>query len=81
MRTLLAPHVTIVAILHDLTLACDYADTVCVMAEGSLVRDDEPSYTLYRMRFTDEAGTTRETVGVLGALEVVDEGAGGVLPC
>lgn len=50
------------------------------VAEGTLVRDPTPSYTLYRMRFTDEAGNGRETVGVLGALEVVDEGAGGVLP-
>lgn len=50
------------------------------VAEGTLVRDTEPTFTLYRMRFTDEAGTARETVGVLGALEVVDEGAGGVLP-
>jgi uncharacterized protein (DUF1015 family) len=50
------------------------------VAEGALVRDDAPSFTLYRMRFADEAGSTRETVGVLGALEVVDEGAGGVLP-
>jgi uncharacterized protein (DUF1015 family) len=32
------------------------------------------------MRFTDAAGTARETVGVIGALEVVDDGAGGVLP-
>jgi len=48
--------------------------------EGSLVADDAPTFTLYRMKFTDEAGTPRETVGVLGALEVVDEGAGGVLP-
>jgi uncharacterized protein (DUF1015 family) len=32
------------------------------------------------MTFTDEAGTERTTVGVIGALEVVDEGAGGVLP-
>ena len=30
--------------------------------------------------FTDEAGTPASTVGVIGALEVVDEGAGGVLP-
>lgn len=48
--------------------------------EGTLVRDPQPSFTLYRMRFTDEAGARRETVGVIGALEVVDEGAGGVLP-
>jgi uncharacterized protein (DUF1015 family) len=48
--------------------------------EGTLVRDPEPTYTLYRMRFTDAAGTPRDLVGVLGGLEVVDEGAGGVLP-
>lgn len=48
--------------------------------EGVLVRDQNPSFTLYRMRFHDEAGHQRETVGVLGGLEVVDEGAGGVLP-
>lgn len=50
------------------------------IADGTLVRDPQPSFTLYRTHFTDEAGTVRETVGVLGGLEVVDEGAGGVLP-
>lgn len=50
------------------------------LRDGSLVRDAEPSFTLYRMTFRDEAGTTRQTVGVLGALEVVDEGGNGVLP-
>ncbi len=49
-------------------------------AEGSLVIDNAPTFTLYRMTFTDDAGRKRSTVGVLGALEVVDEGAGGVLP-
>lgn len=49
-------------------------------AEGSLVVDDTPTFTLYRMTFNDDAGRKRSTVGVLGALEVVDEGAGGVLP-
>jgi uncharacterized protein (DUF1015 family) len=48
--------------------------------EGVLVRDPEPSFTLYRMRFVDELGREREIVGVLGALEVVDVGAGRVLP-
>lgn len=47
---------------------------------GILVRDEVESFTLYRMRFRTEDGRERETVGVLGALEVVDEGAGGVLP-
>lgn len=50
------------------------------LADGILSRDARPSFSLYRMRFTDEAGRRRETVGVVGALEVVDEGAGGVLP-
>lgn len=48
--------------------------------EGTLVLDAGPTFTLYRMRFRSEDGTERQTVGVLGALEVVDEGAGGVLP-
>lgn len=47
---------------------------------GVLVLDRHPAFTLYRMTFTDEGGTRRETVGVLGALEVRDQAAGGVLP-
>jgi len=47
---------------------------------GVLVTDAAPSFTLYRMGFTDATGTSRELVGVLGGLEVVDAGAGGVLP-
>ena len=47
---------------------------------GVLAADDTPSFTLYRMRFTDAAGAARDLVGVLGGLEIVDEGAGGVLP-
>jgi uncharacterized protein (DUF1015 family) len=50
------------------------------IAAGVLVRDDEPSFTLYRMAFVDATGRDRDIVGVLGALEVVDEGAGEVLP-
>jgi uncharacterized protein (DUF1015 family) len=48
--------------------------------DGVLVADPAPSFTIYRMRFTDAAGAARDIVGVLGGLEVVDEGAGGVLP-
>jgi uncharacterized protein (DUF1015 family) len=47
---------------------------------ATMVRDPVPTFTLYRMRFTDAAGTARDLVGVVGGLEVVDEGAGGVLP-
>ena len=48
--------------------------------EGVLVTDAEPSFYLERMSFVDESGTSRSTVGVLGALEVVDPGKGEVLP-
>ena len=47
---------------------------------GVLVRDESPSFTLYRMQFRDTLGNRRNIVGVLGGLEVVDEGAGDVLP-
>lgn len=61
-----------------------YADAAARLrawvAEGVLVEDPEPAFTIYRMRFTDDTGTDRDLAGVLGALEVVDEGAGGVLP-
>ena len=50
------------------------------ISDGVLERDETPSFTLYRMRFTDSTGKARNVVGVIGALEVVDEGAGGVLP-
>lgn len=47
---------------------------------GILASDDNDSFTLYRMVFDDATGRSRSIVGVLGGLEVVDEGAGGVLP-
>ncbi len=50
------------------------------LSAGVLVHDEVPSFTIYRMRFTDATGTARDIAGVLGGLEVVDEGAGGVLP-
>ena len=48
--------------------------------EGVLVPDAQPSFTIYRMRFTDSAGARRDISGVLGGLQVVDLEAGGVLP-
>src|SRR4029079_7892840 len=48
--------------------------------DGVLFDDDRPTFPLYRMRFTDEVGAVRHTVGVIGALEVVDVDGGGVLP-
>ncbi len=47
---------------------------------GVMSYDDVDTFTIYRMRFTDASGTERDIAGVLGGLEVVDEGAGGVLP-
>jgi uncharacterized protein (DUF1015 family) len=49
------------------------------LANRDLVADDEPTFTIYRRRFTDATGQPRELSGVLGALEVVDEGSGEVL--
>ena len=47
---------------------------------GVMTYDDTPTFTIYRMRFIDASGSERDIAGVLGGLEVVDEGAGGVLP-
>jgi uncharacterized protein (DUF1015 family) len=49
-------------------------------ADGTLVTDDRPTFTLYRMSFTDEAGRHRATTGVLGALVLERPGEGGILP-
>ena len=50
------------------------------IADRVLVADPEPSFTIYRLRFVDATGAERDIAGVLGGLEIVDEGAGGVLP-
>ena len=47
--------------------------------QGHLTLDDLPTFTIYRMEFTDATGQERRIDGVIGAVEVVDEGAGGVL--
>ena len=62
--------------------AYEHATSVLTQWIGNsvMVRDEVPSFTLYRMQFTDSTGKPRNVVGVIGALEVVDEGAGGVLP-
>ncbi|MBV8691193.1 MAG: DUF1015 domain-containing protein [Actinobacteria bacterium] len=49
-------------------------------ATGVLVRDDAPSFYVYRMEFADELGRPRHTTGVLGALELSKPGEGDVLP-
>ncbi len=39
-------------------------------AHGILVTDERPSFTVYRMTATDDAGVERRTTGVIGALEL-----------
>lgn len=47
---------------------------------GVMAFDGAPSYTLYRLSFTDASGADRNIVGVLGGLEVGPYGGCGVLP-
>ena len=47
--------------------------------DGVLVTD-APSFYVYRMDTVDEAGVTRHTTGVVGALELSRPGEGGILP-
>ena len=44
------------------------------LADGTLVVDPGPTFTVYRMTTTDEAGVERRTTGVLGALELSPPG-------
>lgn len=49
-------------------------------ADGVLAADATPTLTIYRLNFTDPTGTKRSIAGVLGGLEVADEGESGILP-
>jgi uncharacterized protein (DUF1015 family) len=49
-------------------------------SDGTLVADPVPSFTIYRMSFTDESGRARSTTGVLGALTLERPGEGDILP-
>ena len=44
-------------------------------ADGVLVRDRRPTFTLYRMSYADDAGVDRHTTGVIGALDLSRPGA------
>jgi uncharacterized protein (DUF1015 family) len=55
------------------------------IAEGTIVRDEQPTFTIYRMAFTDATGTPRVISGVFGGAAVLDYGTTdatgtGVLP-
>jgi uncharacterized protein (DUF1015 family) len=39
-------------------------------ADGVLVRDRQPTFTVYRMSYADDAGVERHTTGVIGALDL-----------
>jgi uncharacterized protein (DUF1015 family) len=43
-------------------------------AEGVLVTDDRPTFTVHRMGYVDDAGVARHTTGVIGALELSPPG-------
>jgi uncharacterized protein (DUF1015 family) len=48
-------------------------------ADGVLVIDDEPTFSVYRMEFTGDDGRPQHTTGVIGALGLDNE-HGGVMP-
>ena len=48
--------------------------------EEGVLAADRPSFYVYRMAFTDVDGGERETLGVIGALELSRPGEGGILP-
>ena len=77
-------HVDVPAARPGQPSADKYANAATILRswidDGVMALDGEPSFTIYRMRFTDATGADRDLVGVLGGLEVVDQGAGGVLP-
>lgn len=51
------------------------------LASGLLARDDAPAFYSYRMRYADDLGAERETIGVLGGLVTPRaSGEGDVLP-
>lgn len=50
------------------------------LADGVLMTDDEPSYTVYRMEVVDADGRVRRTTGVIGALALSSPENGEILP-
>ncbi len=50
------------------------------LADGTLVRDTEPSFYLYQMDYRDDLGNDVHTLGVIGALELSRPGEGAILP-
>ena len=75
-------------VLVDLPAEADGPDRYTVaartfdrwLADGTLVRDDEPSFTVYRMDYRDDLGRDAHTLGVIGALELSRPDEGQILP-
>ncbi len=44
------------------------------ISEGTLRADDRPTFSVYRMRYADNAGRRRATTGVIGALGLAEAG-------
>ena len=72
------PHNAVRLILPD---AYDAAAAALAQwrADGVLVTDDAPTFSIYRMDFTGDDGIPQRTTGVLGALALDDDGSG-VMP-
>ena len=76
------------AVLFDLPVEADGPDRYTAAAatfdawraEGTLVTDDRPTFTAYRMTFTDDRGRPARTLGVIGALELTRPEEGAILP-
>ena len=76
------------AVLFDLPLEADGDDRYTHAAEvfggwradGTLVTDPEPTFTVYRMTYTDDHGRPARTLGVIGALELSGPDEGQILP-
>jgi uncharacterized protein (DUF1015 family) len=72
------PHNAVRLILPDSYEAAATALTQW-RADGVLVTDDSPMFSVYRMDFTGDDGIPQRTTGVLGALALDDDGSG-VMP-
>jgi uncharacterized protein (DUF1015 family) len=72
------PHNSVRLILPD---SYDAAATTLAQwrADGVLVTDDAPAFSIYRMDFVGDDGRPQRTTGVLGALALDDDGSG-VMP-
>jgi uncharacterized protein (DUF1015 family) len=76
------------AVLFDLPLESDgddrYAHAAEVFAgwraDGTLVTDAEPTFTVYRMTYVDDTGRPARTLGVIGALALSRPDEGEILP-